>query len=152
MEMPMKKISTKFLLLVLGAASLSATMSLPASADDNTPVTGGTVNCSTARDDSGNKHCLWKPKEGDKTGFDQFADEQAKLNAGRIKTTTYSASGNNNGHPYQVNRYSDGSGDIRTTDPTTGTTFYTVRSANGTVSTFSTRPGGGGSGGRTSAR
>jgi hypothetical protein len=82
MEMPMKKTSTKLALLVLGAASLSAAMNLPASADDNTPVTGGTVNCSTARDSSGNKHCLWKPKEGDKTGFDQFADECAKLGTG----------------------------------------------------------------------
>jgi hypothetical protein len=131
-------------------------MNPPASADDNTPVTGGTVNCSTARDDSGNKHCLWKPKEGDKIGFDQFADEQAKLKAGRIKSTTWSASGTDgNGHPYQGNRYSDGSGDFRDTDPRTGITSCTVRNANGGISTFTTRPGGGGSGGSrggTSAR
>jgi hypothetical protein len=107
------KTSTTFVLLALGAATLSASISLPASADDNTPVTGGNGNCSTARDSAPNKHCLTKPKEGEKIGFDQFADEQAKLNAGRIKTTTYSGSGvNKDGHLYEVNSYSDGSGDI----------------------------------------
>ena len=152
MEMPMKKASTKLVLFALGAACLSAVMNLPASADDNTPVTGGNGNCSTARDDAPNKHCLTKPKEGEKVGFDQFADEQAKLNAGRIKSTTWSASGTDrNGHPYEGNRYSDGSGDFRDTDPRTGMTSYTLRSANGTVSTFTSRSTGGGKGG-TSAR
>ena len=146
------KTSTTLVLLALGAASLSVAMTLPASADDNTPVTGGNGNCSTARDSAPNKHCLTKPKEGEKVGFDQYADEQARLNAGRIKSTTFSGSGlNKDGHPYQVNSYSDGSGDIRTTN-SAGTTFYTVRNANGSVSTFSTHPGGGGSGGRTSTR
>lgn len=43
--------------------------------------------------------------------------------------------------PYEVNSYSDASGDIRTTNPATGITSYAVRNANGTVSTFTTRPG-----------
>lgn len=81
MEMPMKKTSIRIVLLALGAAALSTSMSLSASADDNTPVTGGNGNCSTARDSAPNKHCLTKPKEGQKTGFDQFAEERAFLQA-----------------------------------------------------------------------
>lgn len=144
------KMSTRVLLLALGAASLGAVAGLPASADDNTPVTNGTGNCSTARDGAPNKRCLTKPREGQKTGFDQYADEQARLHAGRIKT--FAGSGvNNSGHPYQVNSYSDGSGDIRTTDPKTSITTYSVRNADGSISSFTSRPGGG-SGGRTSSR
>jgi hypothetical protein len=48
------KTSTIFVLLTLGAASLSGAMTLPASADDNTPTTNGTGNCSTARDNANN--------------------------------------------------------------------------------------------------
>ena len=49
------KTSTMFVLLTLGAASLGAAMTLPASADDNTPTTtNGTGNCSTARDNANN--------------------------------------------------------------------------------------------------
>ena len=61
----MKK-STTFALVAIGIASLCATVALPASADDNTPVTNGTGNCSTARDQAPNKKCLTKPKEGQK--------------------------------------------------------------------------------------
>lgn len=121
-------------------------MNLPASADDNTPVTGGTVNCSTARDSSGNKHCLWKPKEGDKTGFDQFADERAKLGTGTggkpaptpvpkpVATTltsegtgTYYSAGGYSFQPY-------------------GSHSYTI-TRGGSSFTITTRPGPGGSGG-----
>src|SRR5262245_18530067 len=111
------KMSTGFLLLAFSVASLSGA-TLPAIADDNTAVTGGTGNCSTARDgkQASGQHCLTKPREGQKTGSDQYADEQTKLQAGRIKSTTYSASGvSSNGNRYQANRYSDGSGDFRTT-------------------------------------
>lgn len=37
-------------LFVLSVAGLSAALSLPASADDNTAVTNGTGSCSSARD------------------------------------------------------------------------------------------------------
>ena len=41
------KTSTMFVLLTLGAASLNGAVILPASADDDTPSTNGTGNCST---------------------------------------------------------------------------------------------------------
>ena len=44
------KTSTMFVFLTLGAASLNGAVILPESADDNTPTTNGTGNCSTARD------------------------------------------------------------------------------------------------------
>lgn len=75
----MKK-STTFALVAIGIASLCATVALPASADDNTPVTNGTGNCSTARDQAPNKKCLTKPKEGQKP--DQDADARTKIKIG----------------------------------------------------------------------
>jgi hypothetical protein len=78
MEMPMKKTATALVLLVLGAASVSTALTFPTFADDSTPVTGGSGNCSTARDAAPNKHCLTKPKEGDKKGYDQYANERPK--------------------------------------------------------------------------
>jgi len=144
------KMSTGLLLLAFSVTSLNGGVTLPAFADDNTAVTGGTGNCSTARDgkQASGQHCLTKPREGQKTGSDQYADERTKLQAGRIKSTTYSASGvSSNGNRYEANRYSDGSGDIRSTDAKTSITTYTVRNANGSISTFTSRPGPGGSGG-----
>jgi hypothetical protein len=79
MEIPMKKTATGLVMLVLGAASVSAALTFPAFADDATPVTGGSGNCSTARDAAPNKHCLTKPKEGDKKGYDQYAKEHPKV-------------------------------------------------------------------------
>ena len=74
----MKKMSNKFALLVAGVVGSSAAITLPALADDATPVTGGSGNCSTARDGAPNKHCLTKPKEGEKKGYDQYASERPK--------------------------------------------------------------------------
>lgn len=76
------KTSTTFVLFVLSVAGLSAALSLPASADDNTAVTNGTGSCSSARDQkvASGQRCLTKPKEGQKP--DQDADARTKIKIG----------------------------------------------------------------------
>jgi hypothetical protein len=71
----MKKSATSTL-LALSAASLCAMLALPAFADDNTPVTNGTGNCSTARDAAPNKRCVTKIPDGK---LDKYADERTKI-------------------------------------------------------------------------
>ncbi|MGA7208369.1 MAG: hypothetical protein WBX78_05665 [Pseudolabrys sp.] len=70
------KTSTMFVFLTLGAASLNGAVILPASADDNTPTTHGTGNCSTARDQAPNKRCVTKTPDGKQ---DKYAEERTKI-------------------------------------------------------------------------
>jgi hypothetical protein len=72
MEMPMKKASTKFVLLVLGAASLSAALTLPVSAQTKPSTSQNCGNASTARDKQ------LKPDARCLMTSEQYLDEQAK--------------------------------------------------------------------------
>jgi hypothetical protein len=136
------KTSTKFATLMVGGASLIAILISPASAQ----TVGGT-NCLHYKDQakgSNQNQCVTR-LDGDKL------DKESELKRDGVKTTTWSGSSASNGHSYRYNSYSDGSSDFRDTDRNTGTTSYKVYSPNGTLSTFTTRPGGGGSGGKRSA-
>jgi hypothetical protein len=72
MEMPMKKASTKFVLLVLGAVSLSAALILPVSAQTRPSSSQNCGNASTARDKQ------LKPDARCLMTSEQYLDEQAK--------------------------------------------------------------------------
>jgi hypothetical protein len=134
------KTSTKFATLAFGAASLIALVVAPASAQ-----TVGGANCSTFREMDKKEQCLTR-------ATDNMNDKEGDLKRDGVKTTTYSGSGiNRDGHSYHANHYSDGSEDYRNTDPKTGITTYKVYNSKGTLSTFTTRPGVGGSGGKRSA-
>jgi hypothetical protein len=137
--------STMFVLLTLGAANLSIATTLPAFADSNTPTTNGTGNCSTARDNANNKRCLTKPREGQKTGADQYADDREKLHSGRGSAPApreIKAVATTVGPTGTTTHYSDG-----------GTSFQPFGSSDRTITrggstyTITTRPGPGGSGG-----
>jgi hypothetical protein len=133
-----------FARFIFGAATLSAIISMSASAQ----VVGGS-NCSKIRDMTkgsvGQTQCLTR-------ATDNIQDKEGDLRRDGVKTTTWSASQTgSNGHSYQFNRYSDGSGDVRDTNPRTGATSYTVSSPTGVISTFRVTPGAGGSGGKHSA-
>jgi hypothetical protein len=136
------KTSTKFAFLAFGAASLAVVMSAPASA-----LTQGGTNCLHYKDQakgSNQNQCVTRI-DGD------ILDKESELKRDGIKTVTWSSSSaGSNGHFYQYHRYSDGSGDILDTDTKTGITAYTIRNAGGKISTFTTRPGVGGSGGKRS--
>jgi hypothetical protein len=71
----LKKTSTTFVLLVLGAASLNAALTLPASAQTKTPSTQTCANASTARDNRlrPDARCLMTPE--------QYVEEQNKKQA-----------------------------------------------------------------------
>jgi hypothetical protein len=72
MEMPMKKASTKLALLVLGAASLNAALTLPASAQAKPSTSQTCGNASTAKDKQ------LKPDERCLMTSEQYLDQQAK--------------------------------------------------------------------------
>jgi predicted lipoprotein with Yx(FWY)xxD motif len=67
------KTSTMFVLLSLGAANLSTAITLPAFAEGNTPTTNG---AGIAQPRAMTLDRLTKPKEGQKMGADQCADDR----------------------------------------------------------------------------
>ncbi|MFZ0400515.1 MAG: hypothetical protein WAL03_05460 [Pseudolabrys sp.] len=72
MEMAMKKASTRFVLLVLGAASLSAALTLPVSAQTRPSTSQNCGNASTARDKQ------LKPDARCLMTSEKYLEEQAK--------------------------------------------------------------------------
>lgn len=75
MEMPMKKASTKLALFVLGAASLNAALTLPASAQKSKPSDQTCDNPSTARD-----KVLRPDSRCVRTKSETYTDEQQAYN------------------------------------------------------------------------
>ncbi|MGC1092793.1 MAG: hypothetical protein WA905_08665, partial [Pseudolabrys sp.] len=73
MEMAMKKASTRFVLLVLGAASLSAALTLPVSAQTKPSTSQNCGNASTARDKQ------LKPDARCLMTSEQYLEEKAKM-------------------------------------------------------------------------
>jgi hypothetical protein len=123
------KTSTKFATLAFGATSLIALVVAPASAQ-----TVGGSKCSQLRDMDKTKQCLTRATDNILEGpFGTYTDEKGNINRVRLRP--------------------DGSGSWIIIDPKTGeglAMMMNARTGRTTVNTFTTRPGGGGSGGKRS--
>jgi hypothetical protein len=88
-------------------------LALPAFADDNTPVTNGTGNCSTARDAAPNKRCVTKIPDGKQ---DKYADQRTKIG---VKYGAGSVGQNGKVSPFGTGRTAPPTSDIKNGEWTT---------------------------------